>query len=254
MRSLLRFFGLWPYLKFLRLQYFASPTQQDEKKLKLERIKFYEQFVTPGDLCYDIGANIGNRTEVLLALGARVIAAEPQHECATILRLRFGRRIKVVEKAIGRTNGKAPMFISESSEISSLSKDWIEAVSQSRFQGKEWKVESQVNVTTLDEIIALYGMPSFCKIDVEGFEEDVLAGLSVPIPLISLEYTIPERIENLSACLNKLSLLGNYVCNYTIGEQTFLEQNIWVTPLELMRIIVKLSTRTLFGDIYIRFV
>ena len=41
---------------------------------------------------------------------------------------------------------------------------------------------SIVPATTLDELIAAYGIPAFVKIDVEGMEHEVLAGLSQPVP------------------------------------------------------------------------
>ncbi len=40
--------------------------------------EFYSQFIRPGDLVFDIGANRGDRTEVFVQMGARVVAAEPQ--------------------------------------------------------------------------------------------------------------------------------------------------------------------------------
>ena len=45
-----------------------------------------------------------------------------------------------------------------------------------------------VAVTTLDALIARFGVPAFIKIDVEGAEPDVLAGLSHAVPVLSFEY------------------------------------------------------------------
>jgi FkbM family methyltransferase len=44
-----------------------------------------------------------------------------------------------------------------------------------------------VPVTTLDKAIDEFGVPTFCKIHVEGFESDALKGLSKPIPLLALD-------------------------------------------------------------------
>jgi FkbM family methyltransferase len=44
-----------------------------------------------------------------------------------------------------------------------------------------------VPVTTLDKAIDEFGVSTFCKMDVEGFEVDVLKGLSKPIPLLTIE-------------------------------------------------------------------
>src|SRR5262245_12044409 len=51
---------------------------------------FYSQFIAPGNLCYDVGANVGDRTDIFRKLGARVIAIEPQTACLEVLRQRFG--------------------------------------------------------------------------------------------------------------------------------------------------------------------
>ena len=46
----------------------------------------YGEFVAPGDLAFDIGAHVGNRTRALVALGCRVVAVEPQPAVAATLR------------------------------------------------------------------------------------------------------------------------------------------------------------------------
>ncbi|MEZ4584405.1 MAG: FkbM family methyltransferase [Caldilineaceae bacterium] len=38
------------------------------------------------------------------------------------------------------------------------------------FAGVTWDTAIPVTVTTLDRLIAQYGVPAFCKIDVEGYE------------------------------------------------------------------------------------
>jgi len=42
---------------------------------------FYRVFVAAGDLCFDVGANLGNRTRCFRQLGCTVVAVEPQGEC-----------------------------------------------------------------------------------------------------------------------------------------------------------------------------
>ena len=41
-------------------------------------LDLYRQFIRKGDLCIDVGANIGDKTDLFLRLGASVIAIEPQ--------------------------------------------------------------------------------------------------------------------------------------------------------------------------------
>lgn len=252
-RSVLKRLGMLVYMKYIRKKFFPSPSQQDDNKLIPERLKFYQQFIGKNDLCFDVGANIGNRTEIFLKLGARVVAVEPQDECAQMLKLRFGNKIHLIQSALGERNGEETIFISETSEVSSLSKDWIDSVSQSRFKNVQWDRQKKVAVTTMDDLIKTHGTPQFCKIDVEGYEEKVLSGLSSRIPVISFEYTIPERLDNVAACLSRLSVLGPFTCNFAIGEKMKLEYATWVSSEVLLKKLTDLSSKAPFGDIYVRF-
>ena len=99
-KRIIRNTGLYVYLKYYRAKYFPSQTQLQDRKNVNARLSFYSQFLNPNTLCFDIGANIGNRTEIFLTLGARVIAVEPQKECAKMLRLRFGNAITVIQAAV----------------------------------------------------------------------------------------------------------------------------------------------------------
>jgi FkbM family methyltransferase len=252
-KKILRNTGLYVYLKYWRKKYFPSQIQRNENGLLGEKLVFYKQFLKWGDLCFDVGANIGNRTEAFLNLGAKVVAVEPQSECAQMLRLRFGGKIKLIKMALGERETDGSIYISDTSEISSLSKDWIDSVSKSRFKDSQWNKKETVKITTLDNLIASNGLPKFCKIDVEGYEEEVLKGLSQPIDFISFEYTIPERLKNFSNCLAQLSRIGKFDCNYTVGEKMKLEFRTWVSKDELVKKVNEISNESLFGDIYIRF-
>ena len=46
-----------------------------------EALHFYSQFIKKKDLCFDVGTNIGSRTELFLELGAKIICIEPQKAC-----------------------------------------------------------------------------------------------------------------------------------------------------------------------------
>ncbi len=60
-------------------------------------------------------------------------------------------------------------------------------------------------------------MPAFTKIDVEGYELQVLKGLSTPVPALSFEYT-PEDIKAAYDCLDAIARLGPYLFNISAGE------------------------------------
>jgi FkbM family methyltransferase len=183
----------------------------------------YSEFLGPGDLAFDVGAHVGHRTRCFRALGARVIAVEPQPDFAAWLRRQFrnDRSVTVLEAALGAAPGRAMLHVSRRTPtVSTLSASWIRQVRHSRgFARVVWRNGHEVGVSTLDALIARYGRPRFCKLDVEGFEAEVLDGLSEPIPALSLEY-LPAAIEVALAAVARLAGLGAYRFNLTEGEQT----------------------------------
>lgn len=214
---------------------------------------FYGRFVKAGDLCFDVGANLGNRTDILLALGARVVCIEPQPACIKKLRKRFGKNEKVVivEAALGEKEGRGMLAICEEEPtISTMSDRWK---SEGRFAGNnQWRKTVSVEVMTLDLLIARYGMPSFCKIDVEGFEVAVLNGLSRPISLISFEFT-REFFADAKTCIDHLLSIGPAVFNASLGEAMILLGEEWMNPQALYERIEAEDDAFLWGDIYARF-
>ena len=70
--------------------------------------RFYSAFLRPGDLAFDVGAHAGNRVRAWRALGARVVAVEPQPDFTRLLRLFFGRddAVTVLPLALGAAAGK----------------------------------------------------------------------------------------------------------------------------------------------------
>jgi len=222
-----------------------------QNRWRRSTLALYGQFVAPGELAFDVGANVGVRTDLFLQLGARVVAVEPQAVCVARLNRKYrnNERVVVVSKALGRVAGNAQMMVSGAHTISSMSRPWIEAVrSSGRFADYEWGRSEDVSVITLDELIVQFGVPAFCKIDVEGFELEVLAGLSSPIPALSFEF-VPERVEAALACIDRLVELGSYEFNYDIDELMNLRLPSWVGPED-----IKARVRALekFGDIYAR--
>jgi FkbM family methyltransferase len=211
---------------------------------------FYGQFVRPGDLCFDVGANMGNRTATLLDVGARVICVEPQHACVRKLRKLYGKNpnVVIVEAALGEKEGGGALAICEEEPaISTMSDKWRQ---EGRFAGSHtWVKTVPVVVTTLNQLITLYGRPVFCKIDVEGFEVSVLKGLSRPIPLISFEFT-RELFTDAKACMDRLLSLGPAVFNASFGESMTFVQEEWMSPEALTRRIDAEDDLLLWGDIY----
>jgi FkbM family methyltransferase len=221
-----------------------------------EMLAFYSPFVSRGTVCFDVGANIGNRVRIFLGLQAHVVAVEPQERCIKILRGAYGenRRLTIVQKALGESEGEAEMMMGNESTISSLSPEWVDAVQKSgRFTACNWDRKRTVSLTTLDRLIEQHGIPSFIKVDVEGFEYEVVKGLSRPVGTLSLEFT-PEFIDSTFRCIDHLQRLGDIRLNYSVGETMQLASPEWMTPQEMIQILLGFrGDNRLFGDVYVQF-
>lgn len=217
--------------------------------------RFYRGLIPDGALVFDIGANVGVRTRSFVRLGFRVVAVEPQRQCHEMLRSEFGGepRVTLVNKAVGQTPGVAIMKVSSLTGLSTLSPEFIETTTKSsRFKGIEWERSEQVEVITLDQLIEEHGSPDFVKIDVEGFEPQVLAGLSRSLKLLSLEWT-PELTDNLLRSIARLRELGDYEFNLTWAESMRMARSRWMDYQKLVEMVRFFSEDTyLWADVFAR--
>jgi FkbM family methyltransferase len=226
-----------------------------KKELRKKRREFYLQFLSSGDIYYDIGANYGNRIEPIIDENIKIIAIEPQPKCIKKLKSKFKNNIILIPKGLGAKKDVMTMFLARAHTISTFSKDFIKATQESgRFSKYKWDKQISVEIDTLDNVISQHGKPSFMKIDVEGFELEVLKGLSSPIKFISCEYTVPERKDSLISCIDRIVEISgeeNVVFNYSIGESMEWALENWLTLKEMKKEInTDKFIKTDFGDIY----
>jgi FkbM family methyltransferase len=219
-------------------------------------MRFYRQFLGPGDIGFDVGAHVGSRVRAWSRLGARVIAIEPQPDFVRVLRVLFGRneRVTIVPMAVGARPGRARIAVSSATPtVSSMSVDWIESVTAAdeRFAAVQWDRSVEVDVVTLDGLIAAHGEPAFCKIDVEGFEAPVLEGLSRPIQGLSFEYLPPAHEATLTA-LELVERLGSYRYNYAPVETMRLASTSWLDAEGLVELLERFRPLGRSGDVYAR--
>jgi len=223
--------------------------QKKHKKMKA----FYAQFVKEGDLCFDIGGNEGNRTAVFLDLKSSVIVLEPQPVCLEILKQNFAenKQVTIVPQAVGSSKGEQEMMLSNVSLVSSLSTEFVAYFNQ--FDELNWNDKTMVELITMDDLIKEFGLPDFCKIDVEGYEIEVLKGLSQAIPSLSFEFISPLR-ENIPICVELLSALGRYEFNYSTYETMNLELTEWEEKTVFLEKVAQIPTSVLHGDIYAKLI
>jgi len=222
----------------------------EHRKMKV----FYSQFVGHDDICFDVGANVGNRTKVFLDLGAKVVAVEPQPTCIARLRKKYGtnENVTIVPAAIGSKSGETRMMIGSENVASTLSKGWLEKVKGTpQMVNCRWDRSIEVSLTTLSQLIAEHGIPDFCKIDVEGFEEEVISGLSRPVKNLSFEFNsmFPKAPMN---CIKILDGLGEYEFNYSLGESMKWALPKWTTGKDMRKTLSRLSGSSEVGDVYAR--
>jgi FkbM family methyltransferase len=215
--------------------------------------RLYAQFVKPRDLVFDAGAHVGDRVAAFRRLGARVVAIEPQPALVRTLRLLYGRDDGVVVEpvALGAAPGTVELRLNLDNPTVSTASDAFVAAAHGapRWGGQAWTRRISVPMTTLDALVARHGMPSFIKIDVEGFEAQALAGLTRPVAALSFEFTIIQRAVA-HAALDRCVALGFSGFDAALGESQTLVHGAWRSADAIRRWLDGLPADANSGDIY----
>jgi FkbM family methyltransferase len=176
-----------------------------------------------------------------------VVAFEPNPRVLPELRARCGSNPNwtLVTAALGSGASIATLYARAAHANSGLS------------QGGEILATYDIPVVTLDAAIRRFGPPAFCKIDVEGWEPEVLKGLSEPIPLLSFEFSLSERgAQRTLACLERLAAFGPSLANLTPAETPRFHFPEWMPLADLLAWFPGDLKQTLpgdsYGDIYVR--
>ena len=164
----------------------------------------------------DVGANRGQFS--LMAAGlwpdARILGFEPLPACADAYRSALGQRAVLRQCALGAEKGTASMFESSADDSSSLLEP---TSSQLTISGNSRVVRrTEVEVSTLDlecpdEIVE----PTLLKIDVQGYELEVLKGCqrllaSAGLQYVYVELSLDELYGNQALAHEVISALGGH--------------------------------------------
>ena len=215
--------------------------------------RLYARLLKPGGLAFDIGSHVGDRIGSFRRIGARVLAVEPQPDCARVIRAIYAGDdlVTVVEAACGPRPGTLTLHVNSANPtVTTASPEFVRAAhGAGGWEGQSWDRDIQVPVTTLDALIAEHGAPDFAKIDVEGFEADVLAGLTRPLPALSFEFTTIQR-DVAQRCIERLVALGPYRFDISLGETQQLTFGRWIGAAEMSGHISALRHEANSGDVY----
>jgi len=208
------------------------------------------QVLLPGDIVFDVGANVGDKAAGFLARGVQVVCIEPQPACVAILNSRYGgnANVAIVPKGLGSRVGILEMHINTRAPVlSTFSPEWMTG----RFAHETWDEKLDIAVTTLDNMVREFGVPRYLKIDVEGFEYEVICGLSRRVGIVSFEFT-DEFFSNSERLLKYLDNLGYQRFNFSLGEHRDFAMPQWVNRRDLTALLRNLFTRyqKVWGDIY----
>jgi len=102
-----------------------------------------------------------------------------------------------------------------------------------------------------DELIDRYGVPGFCKIDVEGWEAEVLAGLSQPVRGLSFEF-VSGGLDVAVDCVRRLQHLGVYEFNAVAGERRSFLFGRWKDAGSTVEWLAAGAGEVSSGDLYAR--
>lgn len=233
---------------FRSLRLYQGP---DAPRARMDAL--YARFLSAGDLAFDIGAHVGDRVSSFRRLGARVVALEPQPLAMRALRLIHGRdaAVRLIPAAAAARSGSLQLKINTANPtVSTASAHFIaDADGATGWEGQVWDDEITVPAVTLDELIAQMGRPSFIKIDVEGFEDEVLAGLTQPVAALSFEFTTIARDVALRG-LARLSALGEYRYDVAMGETQILNFEKPLNGDDMAHFLKTLPHSANSGDIY----
>jgi FkbM family methyltransferase len=233
-------------LRSLRIYYF-------DRRRRAAMLQLYGGFVKAGDLVFDVGAHVGDRTGAFRQLGARVVAVEPQPALAATLHLLYGtdRSVAIERLAVGRREGTVVLRLNvDNPTVSTASDAFVRAAAgASGWQGQVWSRSIDVPLTTLDDLIARHGTPAFIKIDVEGFEAEALAGLTQPVPALSFEFTTIQR-GVAAACIARCRALGYVRFHAALGESQRFVHSHWQSAEEIAAWLTALPDSANSGDIY----
>jgi FkbM family methyltransferase len=181
-------------------------------------------------IAFDIGCNIGSKLGILLSRYEKVVGFEPNPALFQNLNDAYknNERVKIDARALSNEETEKEFSVCTTVHtISTFSQDWID---NSRFSKEHlWNKKVVVKTTTLDSIITEFGKPEYVKIDVEGYEYEVLIGLNQMVSecVFSFEWAEENKLSIIKSLDHIRNLGYDRFCAYFDDEIRFDEQLDW---------------------------
>jgi FkbM family methyltransferase len=206
------------------------------------------------NLVFDVGSNVGTTVEFFSQKANKVIGFEPNPRLVEILRRRFNNRNVIIDsRGLSNEIGEKKFRIANADTISTFSEDWV---NNSRFTGGySWNEGIIVETTTLDSVIKQYGTPDYIKIDVEGYEFEVLTSLTKLLEntIISFEWA-EEQKNKIEQTIKYLFNLGYEKFSYTEADKILMDVEIDWRTIDKLNLIENLDDqrKDKWGMIYVK--
>ena len=163
-------------------------------------------------LVFDIGANVGNYSAAYASMGWQVISVEPDPHNVRLLKRRFKyiSLVRVVPLGVASKPGVLDLHrYAQCSAHDTFSLKRVQRLQSIADPALGVSVSPSerisIELITLDQLIDNFGIPDYIKMDVEGFELDVISGLSIPVEAISFECNLPDFLDETIKCIQHLS-------------------------------------------------
>lgn len=236
-----------PFYNFIRFNPLADLIIETRTGKTKKAIAFYSSFLdarSPNKLIFDIGANKGNKVNAFLKMGFKVVAVEPEKKSLSTLHYRFKhKKVSIVEKGVSDKEGTLTINVAEGrSGLNTLSDKWVGSLGSKETNRWEeehaFKKSYEVPITTLEKLFLEFGVPYYIKIDVEGYEKNVIKGLERSPSFISFETNLPEFCaETIDCILHLQSLSPGSTYNYSVKDE--LESNQWLSGEQMIALVEK---------------
>jgi len=170
---------------------------------------YLQKILTPGMVCFDVGANIGLTAlafGTLVGKAGQVFAFEPSPKNFRYLeensKINGYTQIHPIQKAIGKESGTLSFFETQDFGAGSFVSTQSDNMAAQHHQTEKISVP----MTSVDEFVEANDLTrvDFIKVDVEGFEGEVLEGAKKTLakfhPIVVLEFN-PYCLVSHMECL-----------------------------------------------------